>query len=74
MGKSAGKTYLRYRNISLGKHVNKLDIHKSSKRPVISDVPHKPVLGPIPSNIFINNLDDRTECTLSRCAGEELEE
>lgn len=42
-----------------------IDELKSSWIPVISDKPYRPVLGPIPTNI-ISDLDDGTECTLSR--------
>lgn len=37
-------------------------------RPVTSDVPHRPILGPVLFKIFINDLGDEAECSLRKFA------
>ncbi|GAB0183359.1 mitochondrial enolase superfamily member 1 [Grus japonensis] len=41
----------------------------SSWRPVTSDVLQGLIQSPIPFNIFVNDLEDRAECILSKFAG-----
>lgn len=43
---------------------------KPIQRPVTSGVSHVFILGPAVFNLFVNDLDDWMECTLSKSAGD----
>lgn len=43
---------------------------KPSLRLVISDVPQGRILGPILPNLFMNHVEDGSECTLSKFTGD----